>query len=103
MFAQAFLSPPFDIEQERYAAWAKKLKEINPTIMLSGHLHELFVERPGGPHDTFGFPCPIICTSVQNCDPAYHCCGAVTLTEKGIDVVYHDSNDEIKGDVKLDF
>ena len=97
------IRPPFDIEQERYAAWAKKLKEINPTIMLSGHLHELFVERPGGPHDTFGFPCPIICTSVQNCDPAYHCCGAVTLTEKGIDVIYHDSNDEIKGEVKLDF
>ncbi len=96
------LDPPFDIEQERYAGWAKKLQKISPTAMLSGHLHEMFAENPGGVHDTFGAPCPVICTSLYGKNPGYHCSGAVTLSSDGIDVVYHDSKGEIKGEVRLD-
>ncbi|MGN0844984.1 MAG: metallophosphoesterase family protein [Kiritimatiellia bacterium] len=79
--------PPFDIEQKRFASWCRKLRAINPNLWLSGHLHESFFERPGGPHDTYGAPCPVICSSdvhiPEDGSPARFITGAVTLFADG--------------------
>lgn len=80
------ISPPFDIEQERYALWSRELKKISPTLMISGHLHECFFEQPGGAHDTFGFPCPIACVSWVDGGQHKYIGGAITISSSGISV-----------------
>lgn len=92
------IRPPFDIEQERFADWSAKLKNIKPTLWLSGHLHELFLEAPGGAHDTFGFPCVVVCSSYQNAEPAAHTSGAVTLGKDTVTVKYVNEKGEIVGE-----
>ncbi len=53
--------PPFDIEQELYAYWAKLLTEhIKPNFMLCGHKHATLVSYPGGEMDNKGQPCPVV-------------------------------------------
>lgn len=95
------IRPPFDIEQERYARWSKKLKDIKPTLWLSGHLHELFLEAPGGEHDTYGYPCVLVCSSYQNEAENKHTCGAVILTENDVTVRYVTEAGEISGEQSL--
>lgn len=81
------LMPPFDIEQERYARWCKKLAELNATVWLTGHLHECFFEQKGGVHDTYGYPSPLICSSLVKIksenDEGSHTAGAVTISNDG--------------------
>lgn len=86
---------PFDIEQERYAGWAAKLKQIRPTLWLSGHLHECFLEAPGGEHDTYGYPCVLLCSSDVDKEKNQHISGAVTLTKAGIYVKYVNEKKEV--------
>lgn len=57
---------PFDIEQELYRRWCKKLKKLNADLWLSGHLHTCFFEKPGEAHDSYGYPCPVLCSSRTN-------------------------------------
>ncbi len=53
--------PPFDIEQDIYKEWCDILKqEIQPDLMLSGHLHRTEVWMPGCPEDHLGQPCPVV-------------------------------------------
>lgn len=53
--------PPFDIEQDIYKEWCDILKhEIQPDLMLSGHLHRTEVWMPGCPDDHLGQPCPVV-------------------------------------------
>lgn len=92
------IHPPFDIEQERYAEWSAKLKEIKPTLWLSGHLHELFLEAPGGAHDTYGYPCVLVCSSLQNAEPASHTSGAVVLGKDKVTVKYVNEKGEVTGE-----
>lgn len=77
------ICPPFDIEQDRYALWSRELKRIQPTLMISGHLHECFFEQPGQAHDTFGFPCPVACVSWVDCEKHKYICGAITIGADG--------------------
>ena len=85
----AFRMPrPFDIEQERYARWTEKLRQIKPTLWLCGHLHECFLEAPGGAHDTYGYPCPLVCSSYYDGPGERHTSGAVTLTHTRVKVQY---------------
>lgn len=80
------IRPPFDIEKELYARWCRKLRKLDATVWLTGHLHDCFFERRGGEHDTYGYPCPLICSSkvnhVEN-EIGMHVSGAVTITAKG--------------------
>ena len=92
------IRPPFDIEQERYADWSAKLKNVKPTLWLSGHLHELFLEAPGGDHDTFGYPCVLVCSSLQNAEPASHTSGAVILGKDKVTVKYVNEKGEVTGE-----
>lgn len=57
------LPPPFDIEQARFRRWCRMLSRLRPHAMLTGHLHECWMEPPGGPHDDNGVPCPVVCSS----------------------------------------
>ncbi|MBE6612975.1 MAG: metallophosphoesterase [Ruminococcaceae bacterium] len=51
---------PFDIEQELFTYWAKRLREdVKPEVMICGHTHQTLIEYPGGEHDALGHPCPI--------------------------------------------
>lgn len=88
--------PPFTIEQALYASWAEKLKKINPTLMLTGHLHCCFMEEPGNYYDSLGQPCTLLCSSYMWCgeegQPSLHVCGALTLKE---------GNEDAEMDVKF--
>lgn len=85
------IRPPFDIEQERYAGWCRQLRKIRPAVWLSGHLHECYVEAPGGEHDSYGLqPCVAVCSSYLK--DKYHVSGAVTLSATSVRVRFPDSD-----------
>ena len=88
------LPPPFDIEQERYARWCEKAKAFRPTLMLTGHLHQCWTELPGGEHDTYGQPCPVVCSSLVKMgeNEHWHVSGALTLEGDTLTVRYPDSD-----------
>lgn len=69
--------PPFDIEKEIYGEWAKLIKDnIKPELMICGHVHKLFVSKPGDKWDSLGQPCTVISGSDIRED--YHAgCGIV--------------------------
>ena len=74
------IHPPFDIEKDLYRSWCAKLKAVKPHLHLSGHLHECFVERPGGSHDDYGLPCLHVCSSlVHTEEPVSFTCGAIAI------------------------
>ncbi len=53
--------PPFDIEREIFSEWARLLKEnVKPDLMISGHLHGVFIKNPGEDMDHLGQPCPLV-------------------------------------------
>lgn len=72
--------PPFDIEEDLYRSWCARLKAARPHLMLTGHLHQCFVEAPGGAHDDYGQPCLHVCSSLLRRDPPYFACGAVEVS-----------------------
>ena len=88
------LPPPFDIEQERYARWCEKCKAFKSTLMATGHLHACWTELPGGEHDTYGQPCPVVCSSHVKTGEGdrWHVSGALTLEGDTLTVRYPDSN-----------
>lgn len=92
------IKAPFDIEQERYAGWSQMLKKLRPTVWLTGHLHECFLESPGGAHDTYGYPCPVVCSSDVDVPENRHIVGAVTITAEGIRVRYVSESGQVVGD-----
>ncbi len=84
------LPPPFDIEKDLFRSWCRKLHQFRPHVMLTGHLHECFVELPGGDHDDYGLPCLHACTSFVSDDPVSFTCGALTLAEDHAHVDFVD-------------
>lgn len=52
---------PFDIEQDVYSYWTKKLREdIDPELIICGHVHTLDIVMPGDSWDAYGQPCPVV-------------------------------------------
>ena len=92
---------PFDIEQELYARWCRKLRPLKAAAWLTGHLHDCFAELPGDAHDSYGFPCPVICSSNLKRggdDGAWHVAGAITFDRDGdFSVSFPDSRDQARG------
>ncbi|MCD7805895.1 MAG: metallophosphoesterase [Lachnospiraceae bacterium] len=95
------IEPPFDIEKERYARWAAKLKEVKPVLWLSGHLHVCFLEDRGGAHDSFGRPCAQVCSSYNDMEKHRHISGAIILTKEEIRVKYITEQGKIWGEETL--
>ena len=87
------LRPPFDIEQRRWKRWLRLLRALGPSAMLCGHLHECFAEDPGGPHDSLGAPCPVVCASAIDRKARRFVCGAVAIGRDGrIDAAFVDQD-----------
>ena len=59
--------PPFNIEEDTYAYWAKLLREnVHPDVMLTGHKHKLIVSYPGDELDEFGSPSAVVVAGVPD-------------------------------------
>ncbi len=87
---------PFDIEQDIYAEWCRLLREqVRPQLMLSGHMHDLYVTRPGEARDHLGQPCPVVVGSLPGKDMAHYTGTAVTLAPKAIDIRFTDQDRHI--------
>lgn len=89
--------PPFDIEGEIYAEWARLLREeIKPDAMICGHEHVLDVWMPNSEHDTYGQPCPIV-VGAKPGKEYWAGCGYV-FGQNEIKVVFTDSTGAVLGE-----
>ena len=77
------IRPPFDIEGERWRRWCSMLAPHRFHAMITGHLHECFLENHGGAHDDYGQPCPVVCSSLLNREAASYTCGCIDLESSG--------------------
>ena len=77
------IRPPFDIEGPRWRRWCDMLRPLCFHAMLTGHLHECFLEAPGGAHDNYGHPCPVVCSSFVDREANAYICGDVDVAESG--------------------
>ncbi len=78
---------PFDIEKELFKSWCLKLKKLEASIWLTGHMHTCFDEEPGGAHDDYGAPCRVVCSSKlepQEDASVKYTCGAITISKSGV-------------------
>ena len=81
--------PPFDIEREVYGEWSELIKRyIKPELMICGHVHKLFVSKPGSEWESIPQPCTVISGSDKKKD--YHAgCGLVF--SDNIKAAFYDS------------
>lgn len=96
------MSAPYNSEDARYAEWTRKIAAIEPTIWMTGHLHQCFFELPGERNNTFGYPCPLLCSSYKDSATNAHTCGAVTLTDDTITARYVTEKGEVTGERTID-
>lgn len=86
--------PPFDIEQELYCEWTRLLREeINPELLLYGHMHTTEIWRKGSDKDAYGQPCHAIVGSkpIKSENGDHHFVGSgITLGEKKTTVIFND-------------
>ncbi|MBR1608636.1 MAG: metallophosphoesterase [Kiritimatiellae bacterium] len=92
------IHPPFDIEGPRWTRWCAMLAPLGFQAMVTGHLHECWLEAPGGEHDTYGAPCPVVCSSLLDRDAGTYTCGWVEIGEDGaVAVEFVDQDGKIRG------
>ncbi len=93
------IHPPFDIEQELFGKWVKRIGEtINPQLYITGHLHGTIVSHIGDKLDHKGQTCPVIVGSryYKNENKKHvHVGCAITLDKKTANVVFNDNFGEI--------
>ena len=96
--------PPFEIEQETYAEWARLLREqIKPQIILCGHMHKTYISQVGSETDNLGQPCPVIVASERATKESPFVGCAVTITETGCDVIFNNGLDPLPMPEHIDF
>ncbi len=93
------LRPPFDIEQELFSKWVKRIGEtIDPQLYITGHLHGTSVSHPGSKYDTKGQTCPVIVGSKyyrnENNERVHVGC-AITLDKGTANVEFTDNYDVV--------
>ncbi len=86
------LENPFNIEKDIYSEWCSLLKNIKPDIMISGHIHELEVNFPGGEKDHLGQPCVSVVGSRPFVDEngELHFVGCGFIFDKEIKYIFND-------------
>ncbi|MBR3708995.1 MAG: hypothetical protein IKM17_08300, partial [Lentisphaeria bacterium] len=90
---------PFDIEEELYTEWCNILKEtVKPDVIISGHMHQLYVIHEGDERDNKGTPCPVIVASKPTKDRSEFTGGAFTLSEDQILVQYTNQEKQVVGE-----
>ena len=96
------IRPPFDIEQPRWRRWCRMLARLRPHALITGHLHECWLEPPGGAHDDHGAPCPVVCSSLVDGKRSAYTCGAVSIREDGaVSVRFLNERGETTGRARL--
>ena len=92
------MSAPYNSEQERYTEWSHKLAAIEPTLWLTGHLHQCFLEAPGDRANSLGYPCPVVTSSYMNKANNQHTSGAIILDGDKITARYVTEMGEVVGE-----
>lgn len=87
----------FNIERDIYRGWSSLLKEnIQPDIMLCGHMHKLVVSKPGEEYDQLGLPCTLVIGSEIKYGK-YFAGAGLEFSDGKINAVFTDSEGEILG------
>ena len=101
-------NPPFDIERELYAEWARLMREcVKPDLLLYGHYHVTRISPVGSDFDTLGQPCTAIVGSqpinfAGKGKKGFVGC-AVTLLPNGKKrIVFNNNNGDVLEDVIVD-
>lgn len=96
------IRPPFDIEGPRWRRWCRMLGRLRPHALITGHLHECWLEPPGGAHDDYGAPCPVVCSSLVDPGRWTYTCGEVALrTDGAVSVRFLDETGRPAGSARL--
>ncbi len=95
-------TPPFDIEREIFGEWAKLLKEnVKPDLMISGHIHGIYIKYEGEDFDHLGQPCPLVVGSDIKKD--YFVGAGFEFSENSVKVDIVDSNKNILRTESINF
>lgn len=90
--------PPFDIEQDLYREWCRLLKEhVKPDLMISGHIHDLYVTRAGEALDHLGQPCPVVVGARPGQSEAEYAGAAIALSRGNAEIWFTDQERKILG------
>ncbi len=97
-------TPPFDIEQDIFAEWARLLREnVKPEVMICGHAHELNVYYPeNSGWNTNGSICPVVIGGDVKRDgiPYFAGCGYIFNNDE-IKLIFTDSNSKILKEITV--
>lgn len=86
--------PPFNIEEDTYAYWAKLLREeVKPDLMIAGHTHKYSIDRPGCDNDVLGQPCTVVVASQPNTKERFYAGGGVVFDKDKTKVVFSNQNE----------
>ncbi|MBQ8578398.1 MAG: metallophosphoesterase [Clostridia bacterium] len=85
-------NPPFDIEQDTYREWTRILtEEIQPELLIAGHMHRAEIWMPGGKNDAYGQDFPaVICA--EPCRDGSYIGGAFTVTREDVSYLLTDDS-----------
>ena len=86
--------PPFNIEEDTYAYWAKLLREeVKPDLMIAGHTHKYSIDRPGCDNDALGQPCTVVVASQPDTKKKFYAGGGVVFDNDKTKVVFSNQNE----------
>lgn len=96
-------NPPFDIENEIYIEWTRLLREeIHPDLMITGHVHKIEIDWPGGDRDYRKMPCPVVIGATTNYKD-YFAGAGFAFDKNGVVVTFTDSEQCVKGQEMISF
>ena len=86
--------PPFNIEEDTYAYWAKLLREeVKPDLMIAGHTHKYSIDRPGCDNDALGQPCTVVVASQPDTKKKFYAGGGVVFDNDKTKVVFSNQSE----------
>ena len=89
-FATRF-GAPFNIEEDVYTEWARLLREeVEPDLMLCGHVHQIGIWEKGGAKDSFGQPCDVIVGARPEKERWIGC--GIVMQKDAVAVSFNDSD-----------
>lgn len=87
---------PFDIEQDIYSSWVKKIGDyIKPDFYLCGHLHQCRIIKPGDKDDSHNQSCPTIIGSIRGEEINEFTGTAISYKEQKIIVSFTNEKKEV--------
>lgn len=103
VYSEPVLMHLFNIERDTYAKWNAELERLNTKFMLSGHLHDAYIQSPTDEMRTLDHNYPVIVGS-QCFDDNKNIWGvALTISKNGMLVRFTDINHEEKKSAYIEF